>query len=138
MSGLLETAQYLQTHNCSFVRFGDGEALIMNGSHRAAQNVAEQCQRIGIRVRKFKCSGADHQMRLFNILHSGYKRRHVWQSRVRRLRFAARDNRQFFLKHANLTKQYLNTQISHSYVSAGDHCTLLELIYSTLREVWRG
>ena len=132
MSGLLETAQYLQTHNCSFVRFGDGEALIMNGSHAAYQSANENLAKEMLRVFLLEREGL---MQALPNLFSGYAPMTQFQTNWW---YKSDKYRQFFLKHANLTKQYLNTQISHSYVSAGDHCTLLELIYSTLREVWRG
>ena len=134
VSDMLETAQYLLSHpNTSFIRYGDGEASLILGKsihfqtahpdlgRRLLQGLTSPDPNIAIGIPKI-FSGPEQL---------SVREQSWWYNRDQ--------YRQFFLKHANMSRQYFWTSISAAYTSAGNtSCHLLPTLYRTLREIWEG
>lgn len=131
VSTLLETAQYLlYNSNSSFARFGDGEVQLIKGGEMWFQ---KRNRTLAALLYQTFTSNIPQLMIGIPDIFSGYAPIHQNVTEW----WATHDTyRQWFLAHANMTRQYLNTRITAAYVNAPLTCTLLNQTYQTLRMIW--
>ena len=132
ISSPLDTAQHLLFTNKSFIRFGDGDTyLVMNRS------VFYQSANTTLSQRMMEILQGDDPRLMIGLVDTfsdcysinrgaaGY-----WRTRP--------ELREFMEANIGLSRQYFSTIISSVYThSTHTFCNHLNLIYSTLKEIWR-
>ena len=134
ISNPLETAEMLFYTNNSFIRYGDSEVLLILGGSEPFQ---KQSQSLSTHLsRAFLDPDPTLMIGLYDCF-SGFP-----QWRKGAVDWWHKEQRAYYkwvVDNYDAKRQYYSAMLSSTYVHTfGTQCALLEQIYHTLREIWRG